>query len=130
LGYFNAIYIFKYLSLKQLFMGGLGTPEIILILFAFAIVVLPVYLGYVAGSQRTIGGPVGLLLGLCFSYIGLIIVYLFPLNLQPKFYDFSNRQPTPSGADEIMKYKQLLDSGAITEQEYNAQKARILNNNR
>jgi hypothetical protein len=31
-----------------------------------------------------------------------------------------------SGADEILKYKQLFDSGAITEEEYKAKKKQIL----
>lgn len=110
-------------------MGGLGTREIILIMAALAILFLPAYLGYIAGCKRTIGGPAGLLLGLFFSYIGLLIVYLSPV-IQPVYYDFGNRQPQPSPADEIMKYKKLYDSGAITEQDYNTQKARILNSNR
>ncbi|TWR30304.1 SHOCT domain-containing protein [Mucilaginibacter pallidiroseus] len=110
-------------------MSGLGAPEIILIMAALAILFLPAYLGYVAGSKRTIGGPAGLLLGLFFSYIGLIIVYILPIT-QPVYYDFGHRQPQSSSADEIMKYKELYDSGAITEQEYNTQKARILNSNR
>lgn len=40
------------------------------------------------------------------------------------------RQPEnakPSAADEIAKYKSLLDSGAITEQEYAAKKQQLLN---
>ena len=34
--------------------------------------------------------------------------------------------PASSAADEIAKYKQLLDSGAITEQEFEAKKAELL----
>lgn len=33
----------------------------------------------------------------------------------------------PSVADELLKFKSLLDAGAITEDEYNTQKARLLN---
>lgn len=32
-----------------------------------------------------------------------------------------------SVADELMKFKSLLDSGAITESEYNSQKEKLLN---
>ena len=32
----------------------------------------------------------------------------------------------PSAADELLKFKQLLDMGAITEAEYNAKKAQLL----
>lgn len=35
--------------------------------------------------------------------------------------------PVQSVADELLKFKALLDAGAITEDEYNAQKARLLN---
>ncbi|MCI8692610.1 MAG: SHOCT domain-containing protein [Lachnospiraceae bacterium] len=35
--------------------------------------------------------------------------------------------PVQSVADELLKFKSLLDAGAITEDEYNAQKARLLN---
>ena len=35
--------------------------------------------------------------------------------------------PVQSVADELQKFKALLDAGAITEDEYNAQKAKLLN---
>lgn len=35
--------------------------------------------------------------------------------------------PIPSVADELLKFKSLLDTGVITEDEYNKQKARLLN---
>ena len=35
-------------------------------------------------------------------------------------------QPVSSDADEIKKYKELLDQGAITEEEYEAKKKQIL----
>jgi hypothetical protein len=34
--------------------------------------------------------------------------------------------PTSSAADEIMKYKQLLDDGAITEEEFYIKKKELL----
>lgn len=39
-----------------------------------------------------------------------------------------DNQPTasPSGADEILKYKQLLDDGIITEEEFEAKKKQLL----
>lgn len=35
--------------------------------------------------------------------------------------------PVSSVADELLKFKSLLDAGAITEDEYNIQKAKLLN---
>ncbi len=42
--------------------------------------------------------------------------------------DSATKTPAPasSPADELAKYKQLLDSGAITQEEYDAQKKKIL----
>lgn len=41
----------------------------------------------------------------------------------------SKTEPVPvqSVADELLKFKSLLDAGAITQDEYNAQKAKLLN---
>ncbi len=38
-----------------------------------------------------------------------------------------NAGSQPSGADELMKYKQLLDGGAITQEEYDLKKKQLLN---
>jgi hypothetical protein len=104
---------------------GLGAPEIILIIIASLIWLIPAIWGYNAGSARTIGSVGGLLLGLFFSILGVIIVYCTRRIDEKPFYGFPNQSP----ADELQKYKQLLDSGAITENEYNVQKGRILNSN-
>ncbi|WP_461049709.1 SHOCT domain-containing protein [Spirosoma arcticum] len=37
------------------------------------------------------------------------------------------QQPVPSVADELLKLKQLLDTGAITQKEYDTQKGKLLN---
>jgi hypothetical protein len=102
---------------------GLGAPEIIII----GIVILGIYLlfpiwGYIEGKKRTVGPIVGLLLGAVLGLIGIIIIYCTARVDQQPFHNFQS----PSKADELQKYKQLLDSGAITETEYEAQKARIL----
>lgn len=38
-----------------------------------------------------------------------------------------SQPPAPSSADEIMKYKQLLDAGAITQEEFESKKKQLLN---
>ena len=40
--------------------------------------------------------------------------------------NYSIPQPVTDPVDEIKKYKELLDSGAITEEEYNAKKKQLL----
>jgi hypothetical protein len=104
---------------------GLLEPWHIIILLFFIVpfaIIFPIW-GYRAGSKRTIGAAGGLLLGLFFNFIGIIIVYCTNPVEQNPFRNF----PAQSVADELQKYKQLFDSGAITEAEYNAQKAKILN---
>lgn len=44
---------------------------------------------------------------------------------QPQFAQ-SVSQPLPSSADEILKYKQLLDAGAISQEEFENAKTRLL----
>jgi len=110
-------------------MGGLGAPEIILIIVALGLmlgyaIIFPLW-GYNAGAKRTIGAVPGLFLGLFLNFIGIIIVYCSPKITDKDFYNF----PPKSSADELQKFKQLFDNGAITESEYNAQKNRILNPN-
>lgn len=43
--------------------------------------------------------------------------------------DNNSRTPVIGVADELAKYKKLLDSGAITQEEYNEQKKKLLNGN-
>lgn len=51
--------------------------------------------------------------------------------IQSHILDFNSAASNPvavlSGADEILKYKQLMDSGIITQEEFEAKKKQILN---
>jgi Short C-terminal domain len=102
---------------------GLLEPQHIILLFIFGFIFIGPIWGYRAGSKRTIGGGFGLILGLFLGVIGVAIVYCSNKVDQQPFAGFA----VNSAADELQKYKQLLDSGAITEAEYNIQKAKILN---
>ncbi|WP_426669333.1 SHOCT domain-containing protein [Mucilaginibacter sp. McL0603] len=106
-------------------MGSLGAPEIILILIVLGLFALFPVWGYRAGSKRTVGPVGGLLLGLFLGLIGIIIIYCTGTTkvYDPNLYNYQDQ----STADELQKYKQLFDSGAITEAEYNVQKGRLLN---
>lgn len=45
----------------------------------------------------------------------------------PRVIAVNGKQETTSGADELLKWKKLLDDGAITQEEYDAKKKQILN---
>jgi uncharacterized membrane protein len=64
-----------------------------------------------------------LVLGLFLNIVGIIIIYLTKKVDKNAHINLKSL----SAIDELKKYKELLDKGAITEQEYNIQKGRILN---
>ena len=47
--------------------------------------------------------------------------------IKEKLRNLPSAQPSYSSADEILKYKNLLDLGAITQDEYNAKKEQLIN---
>lgn len=75
------------------------------------------------GARRNMGSTNGALLGLFLGLIGIVIISCYPT------IEYTPPTPMPkiSGADELKKYKELLDSGAINEVEYNIKKGEILN---
>jgi hypothetical protein len=95
---------------------GILEPQHIILLF-FIIFGIPLAIwGYRAGAKRKIGAQFGMILGL----VGILIVYCFDKIDKPKHHSLE------SVPDQLKKFKELLDSGAITEAEYNIQKAKIL----
>ena len=50
-----------------------------------------------------------------------------PEATMPHVITVNGKQETTSGADELLKWKKLLDDGAITQEEYDAKKKQILN---
>lgn len=93
-----------------------------MIIIGLIIFLVPAIWGYNAGAKRSVGGGMGLVLGLFLSYLGVLIVYLSPrVTVAPV-----QRQPSTASADELKKYKDLFDSGVITETEFNLQKQKLL----
>ncbi|HEY4326147.1 MAG TPA: SHOCT domain-containing protein [Mucilaginibacter sp.] len=95
----------------------MGAPELIILLYVAAFAAW----GYRAGAKRNIGQTAGLFLGLFLNFVGIIIVYCSKRMDDQPYYS-----PEPV-TDQLKKYKDLLDSGAINEAEYNIQKAKLLN---
>ncbi len=83
------------------------------------------FLGAITDSiAKKKGYKSGFAWGFFLSFIGLIIVACYPdLNAQNKML----QAPEHTSADELMKYKELLDQGAITQREFDAKKRQLLN---
>ncbi len=66
----------------------------------------------------------GFVWGFFLGIIGLIIVACYPnLNAQAN----TIQSPQQTSIDDLKRYKELLDSGAITEEEYESKKKQLLN---
>ena len=66
-------------------------------------------------------------LGLLLPVIGIIIAAALPdAGMRQAVIDAARQDATQSVADELLKYKRLLDDGAITQEEYDALKARAM----
>src|ERR1700757_4898753 len=101
---------------------GLLEPWHIIILLIFWGFPFGLVCGFI-GAKRYVGGTAGFFLGFFLGPIGLAVVFCS----NKKEPDFPFPTAFESIPDQIKKYKELLDSGAITEAEYNLQKSRLLN---
>ena len=102
---------------------GIGTPEvtgILMVLWLLASIGAAVATGKVAERKGYSFAPF-LVLGLFLSFIGLIIALIMPYR-----QDGWQASGESSKASAIAEYKRLLDDGAITQEEYDAAKGRIL----
>lgn len=89
-----------------------------LVFFIIGSIVFPI-IGYNMARKRTIGPIKGAVLGFFLGFAGLLIILLYPTIIEEQMHYFS-------AADELEKFKKLLDEGAITQQEYDTQKAQLL----
>ena len=65
------------------------------------------------------------LCGFFLGIIGVIVAACKPAVNVPQSY--APVQPQTSSADELFKYKKLLEQGAITQEEYDVKKKQLLN---
>lgn len=102
---------------------------------AIAFVFIMAIVCAVLGAKRKIGGVAGFFLGLLLSVIGLIIV-LSSKTLESEEQDaallqsLSQKQNSvnqPSTAEELQKLADLHASNAISTEEYNSLKAKVIN---
>ena len=94
---------------------GLGSAEFSIIWLAISIAIA-IWCGNKAeakGYQKILG----ILLGFFLSFIGVILILLFP---------DKKEEEAKQAPDQLIKYKQLLDVGAITQEEFDKKKSELL----
>ena len=100
--------------------------------YAIVAVIAGVVCGFITKSiNESRGGEGGFWWGCLLGVIGIIIVAVRPMdgNNSNQSNSAPSRQysaPVTSAADELKKYKELLDQGIITEEEYQKKKEQLL----
>lgn len=110
---------------------GLGAPETVLILLiiipSICLYFLPAILGKYKSNATSIF-LVNLFLG--WTAIGWVVALIWALssdNPSVVFYNNTNTTKPIDKTGELFRFKELLDSGAINQEEYDKEKSRILN---
>jgi hypothetical protein len=112
---------------------SLGAPEFVLLIFV-PIIICAYFLPAILGRKKSNATSiflVNLLLG--WSFIGWVVALVWALsndNKPPVYYNNTITQPVSQSTDktdQLFKFKQLLDSGAITQDEFDKEKSGILN---
>lgn len=96
---------------------GIGGPEIAIVL----LIALWVVSGFVAkgiGEKKGYGAGLSFCAGFFLFILGIIIMAVLP--------DKSGKEKAVTSADALLKYKELLDAGAISQEEFDAKKKELL----
>lgn len=101
---------------------GLGIPELTIMLLPVLCIgaiccAISIWLGKKKGYSSGLCGVLGFFLGV----IGLIVVAILPDKSAEK------ASTEMQNADSLIKYKQLLDQGVITQEEFESKKRELLN---
>ena len=106
----------------------LGTQEAMLLL-----PIIPIVFGLICRAiSNSRGMKGGFWWGFLLGIIGVIVVAVRPKDKQEASNNvapavaFNNTSTRVSDSDEIKKYKELLDSGIITQEEFEAKKKQLL----
>lgn len=99
-------------------------PILLLLVIGVLIYFLPAILGR---KKRDATAIVLLNLFLGWSFIGWVVALVWALTPDKPIIIYNNPQ-TKSRSDELLKFKELLDKGAITQTEYDIEKQKILGN--
>lgn len=101
----------------------------ILLFFYTAMVLYMCNVSYIDQCVSDTNFPIELYLGLLFAVVVVAFAKhssIIADTKESKAPIVNNIQETTTNADELKKYKELLDSGAITQEEYDAKKKELL----
>lgn len=96
---------------------GIGGPEIAIVL----LIALWVVSGFIAkgiGEKKGYGAGLSFCAGFFLFILGIIIMAVLP--------DKSGKEKAVTSADALLKYKELLDAGAISQEEFDVKKKELL----
>lgn len=96
---------------------GIGGPEIAIVL----LIALWVVSGFIAkgiGEKKGYGAGLSFCAGFFLFILGIIIMAVLP--------DKSGKEKAVTSADALLKYKELLDAGAISQEEFDAKKKELM----
>lgn len=96
---------------------GMGLPELMLVAIPLAISIVCCVVSAGQAEKKGYSQLAFGLLGFFLGVIGLIIALLLPSR---------KTSESASTADTLMKYKQLLDQGVITKEEFDQKKRELL----
>lgn len=96
---------------------GIGGPEIAIVL----LIALWVVSGFIAkgiGEKKGYGAGLSFCAGFFLFILGIIIMAVVP--------DKNGKEEEVTSADALLKYKELLDAGAISQEEFDVKKKELL----
>ena len=95
---------------------GMGLPEFSIIFVGLLIALVFGYFAQKFGGKKGYGDAGCFAAGFFLGIIGLIVILLLP----------DKNEGKKTTAEDLMSYKNLLDSGAITQEEFDAKKKELL----
>lgn len=105
--------------------GNIGPWELILIVILLSFLLLPVFIAFKRDTvNKKVISAISILLG--WTGIGFIAALLWALIDTPAANQRINHTNSVIPVDELKKYKQLLDDGVITQEEFDAMKQKLL----
>ncbi|MBC7398367.1 MAG: superinfection immunity protein [Mucilaginibacter sp.] len=110
---------------------GLGGPELIIILIAIIPAICLYFLPAIIGRHKSNATNIFLVnLFLGWTFVGWVVALIWALsstNPPIVYYNNTNTAKPIDKTGELFKFKELLDAGAITQEEFDKEKGRILN---